>query len=104
MEGQPKAESEKVRFRSLEGREIGCLLSKDTLEWKVNKRLLGKQHQKKKTMRNKERTNHQSGWHNMGSSTQGRKGRELVVPRNPRMTLQKGEAANIEGAFNNSES
>ena len=40
----------------------------------------------------------------MGSSTQGRKGRELVVPRNPRMTLQKGEAANIEGAFNNSES
>ena len=103
MEGQPKAESEKVRFRSLEGREIGCLLSKDTLEWKVSKRLLGKQHQKKKTMRNKERTNHQSGWHNMGSSTQGRKGGELVVPRNPRMTLQKGEAANIEGAFNNSE-
>ena len=104
MEGQPKAKSEKVRFRSLEGREIRCLLLKDTLEWKVSKRLLGKQHQKKRTMRNKEMTNHQSGWHNMGSSTQGRKGGELVVPRNPRMTLQKGEAANIEEAFSNSES
>ena len=64
-----KAESEKVRFRSLKGREIGGQLSEDTPKWKVNKRLLGKQHQKKKTMRNKERTNHQSGWHNMGSGT-----------------------------------
>ena len=53
-----KAESKKVRFRSLEGREIGGQLFKDTLEWKVSKRLLGKQHQKKKTMRNKERTSH----------------------------------------------
>ena len=53
-----KAESEKVRFRSLEGREFGGQLSKDTLEWKVNKRLLGKKHQKKKTMRNKEGTSH----------------------------------------------
>ena len=37
-----KAESEKVRFRSLEGREIRGQFSKDTLEWKVSKRLLGK--------------------------------------------------------------
>ena len=62
-----KAESEKVRFRSLEGREIEGWLSKDNLEWKVSKRILGKQCQKKKTMRNKERTSYQSGWHNMGS-------------------------------------
>ena len=38
----------KVRIRSLEGRKIGGQPSKDTLEWKVNKKLLGKQHQKKK--------------------------------------------------------
>ena len=66
-----KAESEKVRFRSLEGREIGGQPSKDTPEWKVSKKILGKQHQKKKTMRNKERTSRQRGWHNVGSSTQG---------------------------------
>ena len=68
-----KAESKKVRFRSLEGREIGGQLFKDTPEWKVSKRLLGKQHQKKKTMRNKERTSHQSGWHNMGFGAKGAK-------------------------------
>ena len=48
-------------------------------------------------MRNKEWTSHRSCWHNMGSSTLGSKGRELVVPRNSRMTLQKGEVANIKG-------
>ena len=37
-----KAESKNVRFRSLEGREIGGQLFKDTSEWKVSKRLLGK--------------------------------------------------------------
>jgi len=41
----------------------------------------------KKTMRNKERTSHQSGWHNMSSGTEGSKGGESVVPRNLRMTL-----------------
>ena len=74
----------KVRIISLEGRKIGGQPSKDTLEWKVNKKLLGKQHQKKKkkkkTMRNKEKTSHQSGWHNMGSCTQGSRGGESVVP------------------------
>ena len=45
-ERQPKAESEKVRFRSLEGREITSQLSMDTPEQKVSKRLLGKKHQK----------------------------------------------------------
>ena len=49
-------------------------------------------------MRNKERTSHQRGWHNVGSGTQGA---EEVVPQNSRMTLQKREAANIEGAFSN---
>ena len=68
-EGQPKAESENVRFRSLKGREIKGQLSRDTLEWKVSKKLLRKQHQKKKTMRNKERTSHQNGWHNVGFGT-----------------------------------
>ena len=85
--GSQKAEFEKVRCRSLEGREIRGQLSKDTLEWKVSKRLLGKKYQKKKIMRNKERTGHQSYWHNMGFGTQGSKGRESVVPRNLRMTL-----------------
>ena len=37
-----KAEFEKVRFRSLEGREIGGQPFKDTPEWKVSKNLLGK--------------------------------------------------------------
>ena len=43
----------KVRIRSLEGRKIGGQPSKDTLEWKVNKKLLGKQHQKKKKEKEK---------------------------------------------------
>ena len=43
-----KAESENVRFRSFEGREIRGQLSKDTPERKVSKRLLGKKHQNKK--------------------------------------------------------
>ena len=93
-----------MRFRSLEGREFGGQLSKDALEWKVSKRLLEKKHQKKKIMRNKEGTSHQSGWHSMGSSTRGSKREELVVPRNPSMTLWKGEATNNEGSFSNSES
>ena len=46
MKGSRKAESEKVRFRSLEGREITGQLSMDTPEQKVSKRLLGKKHQK----------------------------------------------------------
>ena len=62
-----KLSLKRVRIRSLEGREIGDQPS--TPEWKASKKLLGKQHQKKKTMRNKERTSHQSGWHNVGSST-----------------------------------
>ena len=37
-----KAESENVRFRSFEGREIRGQLSKDIPERKVSKRLLGK--------------------------------------------------------------
>ena len=37
-----KAKSKKVRFKSLEGREIGGQPSKDTLKWKVSKKLLGK--------------------------------------------------------------
>ena len=52
--GRQKAEFEKVRFRRLEGREIRGQLSRDTPKWKINKRLLGKKHQKKKIMRNKE--------------------------------------------------
>ena len=61
-EGQPKKLSlKKVRIRSLEGREIEGQPSKDTSEWKVSKKILGKQHQKKKPMRNKEMTSHQSG-------------------------------------------
>ena len=68
-----KAEFEKIKFRSLEGREIRGQPSKDTSEWKVSKKLLGKQHQKKKIMRNKEMTIHQSGWRNRGSGTQGSK-------------------------------
>ena len=55
-----KAESENVRFRSLNGREIRGQLFKDTPKWKVSKKLLGKKHQKKKIMRNKEGTSHQS--------------------------------------------
>ena len=87
-EGQPKKLSlKKVRIRSLEGREIKCQPFKDTQEWKVSKKHLGKQQQKKKTMRNKEMINYQSGWHNVSFGTQGSKGGELVVPRNPRMTL-----------------
>ena len=46
-----KAESEKVRCRSLERREIRSQLSRDTLGRKVRNELLGKRHQKKKTMR-----------------------------------------------------
>ena len=61
-----KAESRKVRIRSLEGREIEGQLSKDTPEGKVSKILLGKKHQKKQTMRNKEGTSHRNGWHNNG--------------------------------------
>ena len=53
-----KLSLKKVRFRSFEGREIGGQLFKDTSEWKVSKGLLGKQHQKKKIMRNKEMTSH----------------------------------------------
>ena len=37
-----KAESEKVRFRNLKGREIGGQPFKDTPEWKVSKKHLGK--------------------------------------------------------------
>ena len=62
-----------MRCSSLERREIKGQLSRDTPEWKVSKRLLGKKHQKKKIMRNKEGTSHQSCWHNMGFSTQGSK-------------------------------
>ena len=58
-EGLPKKLSlKKVRIKSLEGREIEGQPFKDALEWKVSKKLLGKQHQKKKNMRNKEMTNH----------------------------------------------
>ena len=85
--GSQKAKSENVRFRSLEGREIKGQLSRDTLERKVSKRLLGKKHQKKTIMRNKEGTSHQSCWHNIGSGTKGSKGGELVVAWNLRMTL-----------------
>ena len=85
--GSQKAKSENVRGRSLEGKEIRGQLSKDTPEQKVSKRFLGKKHQKKKIMRNKEGTSHQSCWHNIGFSTQGSKGGESVVPWNPRMTL-----------------
>ena len=46
-----KAEFEKVRCRSLERKEIGIQLSRDTLGRKVKNELLGKRHQKKKTMR-----------------------------------------------------
>ena len=53
----------------------------------VSKRLLGKKYQKKKIMKNKERTGHQSYWHNMGFGTQGSKGGKSVVPQNLRMTL-----------------
>ena len=82
-----KVESENVRCRRLEGREIRGQLSRDTLEWKVSKRLLGKKQQNEKIMRNKEGTSHQNCWHNIGSGTQGSKGGESMVPRNPRMTL-----------------
>ena len=55
---------------------------KDALEWKVSKRFLGKKkkHQKKKTIRNKKETSHQSGWYSMGCGTQGSKREEAVVP------------------------
>ena len=53
-----KPSLKKVKIRSLEGREIGGQPFKDSPEWKVSKKLLGKQHQKKKTMRKKERTSH----------------------------------------------
>ena len=46
-----KAESEKMRCRSLEGREIRYQLSRDTPERKVSKKLLRKRYQKKKIMR-----------------------------------------------------
>ena len=46
-----KVEFEKIRCRSLEGREIRSQFSRDTPERKVNKKLLRKMHQKKKTMR-----------------------------------------------------
>ena len=55
-----KVESKNVRRRSLEGREIRGQLSRDTLEWKVNKRLLGKKQQNEKIMRNKKGTSHQN--------------------------------------------
>ena len=45
-----KTESEKVRFRSLEGREFGGQLSKDALEWKVSKRLLEKKSTKRRKL------------------------------------------------------
>ena len=64
----------------------------------------GKKHQKKKIMRNKEGTSHQSGWHSVGSGTRGSKREELVVPQNPSMTLWKGEATNNGWSFNNSKS
>ena len=64
-----KLSLKRVRIRSLEGREIGGQPSKDIPEWKASKKLLGKQHQKKKIMRNKEMTSHQNGWHNVGSGT-----------------------------------
>ena len=82
-----KLSLKKVRFRSLKGRKIRGQLSRDTPEWKVNKRLLGKKYQKKTIMRNKEGTSHQSCWHNIGSGTKGSKGGELVVAWNLRMTL-----------------
>ena len=53
-----KLSLKKVKIRSLEGRETGGQPSKDTPEWKVSKKLLGKQHQKKKTIRKKERTSY----------------------------------------------
>ena len=64
-----KPSLKKVRIRSLEGRDIGGQPPEDTLEWKVSKKLLEKQQEKKKTMRNKEKTSHQSGWHNVGFGT-----------------------------------
>ena len=39
--GSQKVESEKVRCKSLEGREIRSQLSRDTPERKVNKKFLG---------------------------------------------------------------
>ena len=80
MKGSQKAKSEKVRCRSLERREVRGQLFKDIPERKVSKRLLGKKHQKKKTMRNKEGTSHQSCWQNMGSSTWGSKGGNQWYP------------------------
>ena len=47
------------RVRGLEGRRAKGQLFKDTPEWKVNRRLLRKKHQKEKIMRNKEGTSHQ---------------------------------------------
>ena len=46
-----KVEFEKIRCRSLEGKEIRSQFSRDIPERKVNKKLLRKMHQKKKTMR-----------------------------------------------------
>ena len=37
-----KVESEKVSFRSLKGRKVGGQPSRDTPEWKVSKKILGK--------------------------------------------------------------
>ena len=74
-------------MRDLEGRRTKSQLFKDTPEWKVSKRLLGKKHQKEKIMRNKEGTSHQCCWHNIGSGTQESKWGESVVPQNPMMTL-----------------
>ena len=63
-EGQPKAKSKKVKKPKSWGQ-----LPKDTSEWKVSKGLLGRQHQRDRIMRNKERTNPLSDWHSTGFGT-----------------------------------
>ncbi|KAK9989715.1 hypothetical protein SO802_029954 [Lithocarpus litseifolius] len=67
--GGQKLSLKRVKRGSIEGGEIKGSLSKDTPEWKVSKGISGKQHQKKETMRYKERVSRQKGWNNKGSGT-----------------------------------
>ena len=93
-----KTESEKVRFRSLEGREFGGQLSKDALEWKVSKRLL----EKKSTKRRKLWEIRKGPATKVASTAwvlvpRGAKERSQWYPRTLEWHYKKGKQPTVEG-------
>ena len=90
----------KVSLEALE-REIKVIPIRTPQKRKFSWELFGGKSQKKNTMRNKERTNHQCCWHNTGFGTQGNKGKESMAYWKPYEGTIKGESSHQQKSFSN---